>query len=434
MKARSRAIRFGVIIAIFLVISGLATIPFSTEDSLESKASRLALVKPAFAQTAEIKSISIDTDSSWKSLDAEVKGWTSAAFDDSWWPDSCEASTPIPSLSQAKAIWYPLEPEPSIAYFRKTFQIDGAEVVSGRITVMIQHTVLGWRTTMVDIYVNEQFVDSVRHYSNQGSKKWDFDITPYLTVGENAIAVKVKFPENKHPTENWGLSGVVRYALKPLLEPSSPSPMPAPAPQPVLAPGQPYADLYGQVTDVTVGEEVIMYLSVVNPITSPGNLVVQLTLCIPSGWSITSSGFGHGAGGLRTNSYEIEQGPNPRTIDVHILANQKYDGEVTGYLDYYFADEAEYKYHKDITLPVKATIPPPAPEEAAPAPEKGGGFSCSGLAEGTHSASTDGELLLGWMPMALCWGGLGGCYGIIKWRRRNHRQKKTREAGYEGEK
>jgi len=199
----------------------------------------------------------------------------------------------------------------------------------------------------------------------------------------------------------------------------------------------PYVELYGQLTDVKVGEEVILNLSVVNPITSPGTLVVQLTLSIPSGWSITSTGFGHGAGGLRTNSYEVEQGPNPRTIGVNILANQTFDGEVTGYLDYYFADEAEYKYHKDIALPVKASIPPPTPEEAA-APEKSGGFSCSAPAQGAPLPS-GGELLLGWMPIASCWGGLGGCYSVLRWRRRNHRdghhrQKKAGETKYEGKK
>lgn len=118
-------------------------------------------------------------------------------------------------------------------------------------------------------------------------------------------------------------------------------------------PRQPYVDLHGQVTDVVVGEEIILQLSVVNPITSPGTLVVQLTLRIPSGWSITSSGFGHGAGGLRTNTYEIEQGPNPRVIEVHIVANEPFEGVVEGKTDYYF-EGLEKKYHDEVSLPVSA--------------------------------------------------------------------------------
>jgi len=179
----------------------------------------------------------------------------------------------------------------------------------------------------------------------------------------------------------------------------------------------PYVELYGHRTEVNVGEEIILNLSVVNSITSPGNLIVQLTLSIPSGWSITSSGFGHGAGGLCTNTYEVEQGPNPRTISVQILANEPYDGVVSGYLDYYFVKEEEYKYHKDITLPVTATSLPPTPEERRPAPTEGGGFSCSGPVEGSAPPPTE-ELLISWGLIGLCWGSLAGGLGIMKWRRR----------------
>ena len=142
------------------------------------------------------------------------------------------------------------------------------------------------------------------------------------------------------------------------------APPPASTPTPTPTPGQPYVDLYGHMTDVTVGEEIILYLSVVNPITSPGTLVVQLTLSIPSGWSITSSGFGHGAGGLRTNTYEIEQGPNPQEIDVHILANEPFEGDVIGYMDYYFAEQEETKYRHEARLPVSAKPAQPQPEPA----------------------------------------------------------------------
>lgn len=156
-------------------------------------------------------------------------------------------------------------------------------------------------------------------------------------------------------------------APTPTPQPVPVSPAPSPQPQPpALEPGQPYVDLYGHMTDVTVGDEIIMYLSVVNPITSPGTLVVQLTLRIPSGWSITSSGFGHGAGGLRTNTYEIGQVPNPQEIDVHILANEAFEGNVIGYMDYYFRGEEETKYRHEASLPVKAR--PFQPEPATPAP------------------------------------------------------------------
>lgn len=131
------------------------------------------------------------------------------------------------------------------------------------------------------------------------------------------------------------------------------------------SPQQPYVDLYGHKTDVIVGDEIILYLSAVNPITSPGTLIVQLTLRIPSGWSITSSGFGHGAGGLRTNTYEIEQGPSQRVIDVNILANEPFEGVVEGKIDYYFAEYEEKKYHSEVNLPVTASLVGASPESAA---------------------------------------------------------------------
>lgn len=310
----------------------------------------------AFAQTGEVKTIKLDTDSSWKSLDTEVRGWTSAEFDDSWWLDSWEASTPIAGLSQAKAIWYPDDPEPPIAYFRKTINIDGTEVISGRIALKGYRSP-SWMGDIIEIYANERFIGKVTMASLYYGDTKNFDIAPYLTEGKNVIAVKVTFTiRDKKPQDYWGLSGEIRYITAPLATPSpysAPSPGPTPSQQTAVGPGQPYVDLYGQLTDVTVGEEIITYLSVVNPITSPGTLVVQLTLRIPSGWSITSSGFGHVTGGMGTNTYEIQQGPNIQAIQVQILANEAYEGEIVGYIDYYFKNTDD-KFKTEIRLPVKA--------------------------------------------------------------------------------
>lgn len=150
--------------------------------------------------------------------------------------------------------------------------------------------------------------------------------------------------------------------------PTSP-PSTAQVEQIALETGQPYVNLYGHRQEVVVGEEIILYLSVVNPITSLGTMSVQLTLEIPSGWSVTSSAFGHGAGGLRTNTYEIEQGPNLREIDVHVLANEQFEGNIVGYIDYYFNDSDEAPYNRLITLPVIATLE----QTVIPAPPKSPG-------------------------------------------------------------
>ena len=166
-------------------------------------------------------------------------------------------------------------------------------------------------------------------------------------------------------------------------------------------PQSPYVDLYGHVTDVTVGEEIILYLSVINPITSPGTLSVQLTLRIPSGWSITSSGFGHGAGGMRTNTYEIEQGPSPKQIEVHILANEAYEGEVIGYMDYYF--EEGTKYHNEARLPVTACLV----DESTP--------PSTTLPNGSENAGISGTLIA--IIVGVLTATIGGVFARLIWRR-----------------
>ena len=119
-----------------------------------------------------------------------------------------------------------------------------------------------------------------------------------------------------------------------------------------------------------MGREVILHLSVINPITSPGTLKVQLTLKVPSGWSITLGEFGAPAGGFQTAVYDVEQGTDTETIVIHMIANQLFDGEITGYMDYYFVDQPT-NYHIEVNEPVTAIEPTPTPAET-PEPDAPG--------------------------------------------------------------
>lgn len=188
---------------------------------------------------------------------------------------------------------------------------------------------------------------------------------------------------------------------------------------------KPYVNLYGTTTGSIVGKEpVILELSTINPITSPGTLHVQLTLKIPSGWSITSSGFSHGAGGLRTNSYDIEQGPNARTIYVDLMPNEPFEGEITGYIDYYF-DETKDRFRDEISLPVSASLQAANIEEEEKDNENiksnedtrdnsNGGLSCFR----SNKEASDSNQLLAWSPIGLIWIGLIGGFTV------NRRKKK----------
>lgn len=122
----------------------------------------------------------------------------------------------------------------------------------------------------------------------------------------------------------------------------------------------PYVNLYGQKTDVLIGDEVILILSVVNPITSPGDLVVQLTLGIPSGWSVTSTEFSTATTGLATAVYWVEKGAQ-RHISVNLRANEPYQGQITGNIDYYVEGD-ETKHHTESSLPVIAQEEAPGQE------------------------------------------------------------------------
>ncbi len=585
MRVRGKAaglIAIGIIVAIVATfVTNLPIASPATDDN------GLFLVKPAFAQTnttSPVATIAIATDSSWKSMDAEAKGWTSAPFDDSWWLDSWESDPPA-SLGQARAIWYPEKPVPFTAYFRKSIDTSGGEVISGRIHIVLYARDVEYgmpEVGKVFIYINDQYVGKMDSggYSNNWWREKDFDILSYLTPGKNVIAVKVEFdakwvtkPPGPDCERNWwGLNGTIRYTTAPPNEPplanagfdktataravvtldGSGSRDPdgsivsyewdfgdgtkgagktashiysepgvytlrltvtdnsgaqatdevtvhvvkenhppvinsVSAEQMQVTPGtsiritasttdadgdsinynwscdegiingagptttwvaperngtyqvtlevsdghggiqkdsisirvssemvvtpsspqQPYVDLYGHKTDVIVGEEVILYLSAVNPITSPGTLIVQLTLRIPSGWSITSSGFGHGAGGLRTNTYEIEQGPSQRVIDVNILANEPFEGIVEGKIDYYFAEYEETKYHNEVTLPVTASMAGASPESAVQ--------PSTTSPDSSENKGISGALIA--VIIGICTATVGGVFARLVWRR-----------------
>jgi hypothetical protein len=63
--------------------------------------------------------------------------------------------------------------------------------------------------------------------------------------------------------------------------------------------------LYGQHTEVNIGDDIVLTLSAINLITNPA-MTVQLILKVPSGMSVTSSEFIQGGGGQYTSTYTIE--------------------------------------------------------------------------------------------------------------------------------
>lgn len=108
--------------------------------------------------------------------------------------------------------------------------------------------------------------------------------------------------------------------------------------------------LYGEKTDVVLGEDVLLKLSAVNLITKP-TMHVQVIILPPSGMSVTSSEFVESGAGQFTTTYEIPPGRG-RDIEVRIKSNQVGDFEVQGRIVYYFNDDSTQAEDHTLRLPI----------------------------------------------------------------------------------
>ncbi|CAD7773195.1 MAG: hypothetical protein KBONHNOK_00600 [Candidatus Methanoperedenaceae archaeon GB50] len=109
--------------------------------------------------------------------------------------------------------------------------------------------------------------------------------------------------------------------------------------------------LYGEKTDVVLGEDILLKLSAVNLITKP-TMHVQVIIIPPSGMSVTSSAFAKSGAGQYTTTYELEPGTG-KDIEVAIRSNQVGDFDVNGRIVYYFGDDREDAEDHTLTLPIK---------------------------------------------------------------------------------
>jgi hypothetical protein len=154
-----------------------------------------------------LKTLSITTDSSWKVFDAKMEGWAEANFDDKNWLKAEELFPVSIGDFPVKAIWFPERPYPFKAFFRRSFEIQGSRVISGRMIVKLYSAMYRFWGNLLHIYLNGSLVGSVKEaYSGDQ----EFDVGPLLRPGRNLIAVEADFggrPDNDHW---WGLVLIVR--------------------------------------------------------------------------------------------------------------------------------------------------------------------------------------------------------------------------------
>lgn len=154
----------------------------------------IGLSYPVFAEVVER---SIDTDSSWKCLDVDDRGWTEANYNDSWWESA--ASRPIPGIAEGLSIWYP-SLYPKTVFFRKTFEIDSLDVISAN----LYYGVADGSNGSIDLYVNGNYIGK---FFNTTSNPDMSNITSFLQVGKNVVAVRAEEQDQFY----WSLSGIIRY-------------------------------------------------------------------------------------------------------------------------------------------------------------------------------------------------------------------------------
>jgi hypothetical protein len=157
----------------------------------------------ALSSTAvcEVTKLSINTDITWKSIDFEQEGWTAESYDDSWW-ETVQGFDSHP-IDQGIEIWYPANAQtmPHTAYFRNTYEIEGSNILSGKIYVGCDD--YGDPAT-IELYINNNPIEKItRGYDRPA----EVDITSYLKPGNNVIAAKVTAPRDVA----WAMSGLVRY-------------------------------------------------------------------------------------------------------------------------------------------------------------------------------------------------------------------------------
>jgi hypothetical protein len=144
----------------------------------------------------EVKTLSITTDKTWKSLDLENDGWNSPLYDDSWWEPAVEQN--LNSLKFSKMIWYPGNIKPNIAYFRNSFSINGTRILNGKLSIST------YGDGTIYLYINNNIIDKI---TTQLEDPAIIDITSYLKPGINLIAAKVD-ATNYH---GWALVSTIKY-------------------------------------------------------------------------------------------------------------------------------------------------------------------------------------------------------------------------------
>ena len=218
-------------------------------------------------------------------------------------------------------------------------------------------------------------------------------------------------------TTQGGKSETLRLQVSTPEEPPAPTPTSEPTPEPTLPPhvGQPTLNLHATQTEVTLGDPVRLQLSVVNSIARPV-MTLKLILQVPSGWSMSGSGFAGSCTGQCTATYDVASG-DQRSIDIEMQPNQAGSFTAESQMEWWFGNDVSTLDGTTVSLPltvlgqttatqrnaatrgvtapaaVTPTSPPPPPP-VVPARESGGGCNSVSDYAGPASLALMGLLIL----------------------------------------
>lgn len=114
--------------------------------------------------------------------------------------------------------------------------------------------------------------------------------------------------------------------------------------------------LYGEKTDVYIGEDIIAKLSIVNLVSNP-KMHAQVIILPPSGMSVSSAIFTKTSAGQFEASFDIDPSGGGREIEIVLIPNQAGEFNVKGRVVYYFGDDKENTQDYSLDLPVSVRRP-----------------------------------------------------------------------------
>ena len=138
-----------------------------------------------------------------------------------------------------------------------------------------------------------------------------------------------------------------------------------------------------------------------NSIAKP-EMTLKLILQVPSGWSMSGSGFTESCTGQCTATYQVASG-DQRSIELEMQPNQSGSFVVEAQMEWWFGDDPTTLDGGAVELPLTVVPlatpvggPTLAPQRAAPIPTSGGGDGCfsAGGSGGSGSLMLLGLLIL----------------------------------------